>query len=1291
MKFSLRPNSKPIRWLIRLAIITGVIGLLLWVLPVGLREGAEWWLAEQGVETEIEDINLNLFTGKAEITQARGENSQGDGFVIGRAYADLTWQSVIEGRVHLLEIVLADSKFDIRQNDTELVSVLGLQLADLISAEPKPEEETQTDIQYGLDKLQLSDVHIRWHAPDFSEDIKLDTGGVLDFASWSPDEPVPVDIHADIAGGSLDIRGELKPFAERVSADIQVTLQSLDTSVFAPLLRGAGIADLAGVVDTDTQVAFRLQPNGFDLQLSGPLAVGQTKIDLGDTGKYASSLNWQGKTSITRLGKALNLEIEGQLLASQSAMQQSKLNIENENIDWQGKVDVALDDAGQQIHALGKLKTAELKLDQAEGVKLTRLAPSGDIDAKVQIAADTGIVSIAHKLSLQSPAWQVALDEAVYVGESISVTTDGQLSINPTAEAESKDQQTAGSSLDTAVDLQLKKLALTIDPDTAVKGQTLKLVGNLQTALEGDFATTFKGNLNANEVAVQFAGGDIKQAETRWNGDVEYAIDGPGLIALQGKLGLTGTDLSLQTSAKKQDTEVTLTTALQQADAGYEGKARIVLPKPSNAKDAPAGAIVSGEGYLQLTGHKLSQEALEGPGLETAGKAMSYKGQWSASLNQPEAASPSATVTAIGGDGVLSLADIEFAQGSDLSTGVGQLDYSGPWNVRLQSVVVADSDAELPESAPASTISLLFPGPVQGDDLRWAVLDAKNQTEIAGTLDWLRWQGDIEAELAETIAYSAKGAFALRGLNLSTGKADNGLVISQQLVDWQGEVIQPASKTPAAPNASGELKTEGLFVKDRRVGRNLATLQALEVSGIKTKATDDIQVQRVLLTELAALERIPETDKQLSNIAQSASTELTQIKLSNLNRLEIGNAVFSGLRARLERIAASSEGETDWEFSEWLPKSEQPSTATENTPETSEETPFTFRIGRTTIAGDSRFTFKDQTVKPIFAETLKDIKLDASALDSADPELVSQLDVAAGIGRYGEITLVGPVQPFLERPSFDLKGKVNSVNLTSLSPYTALAIGHGVRQGTLNADLNLVSNRGELDSNAQLKLSKVKFEKSNAGKGLEGSLGMPLNQALSLLRDRNDNITLDLPITGDIENPDFSTGDVIRKAVLKAIQVAVLNYYSPLGVVFAADKLIDLATAVRFDPVTFDPAVTAIDKDDQEYLGKLSKLMTDRPGMEIVVCGYATPADRPARITEIEEAKGFFDKVGDIGDDRTPEEIVTDEDLLALADARSGSVIDYLIEQGIERSRIVACGAKLDSKADQKPRVEFSF
>ena len=76
---------------------------------------------------------------------------------------------------------------------------------------------------------------------------------------------------------------------------------------------------------------------------------------------------------------------------------------------------------------------------------------------------------------------------------------------------------------------------------------------------------------------------------------------------------------------------------------------------------------------------------------------------------------------------------------------------------------------------------------------------------------------------------------------------------------------------------------------------------------------------------------------------------------------------------------------------------------------------------------------------------------------------------------------------------------------------------------------------------------------------------------------------------------------------------------------------------------------------------------------------------------QIEEGKSLFAKIGDLGDDRTPEEIVTNEDLLTMADERVSSVADYLIEAGIERGRLVSCASKLDSKPEAKGRVEFSF
>ena len=58
---------------------------------------------------------------------------------------------------------------------------------------------------------------------------------------------------------------------------------------------------------------------------------------------------------------------------------------------------------------------------------------------------------------------------------------------------------------------------------------------------------------------------------------------------------------------------------------------------------------------------------------------------------------------------------------------------------------------------------------------------------------------------------------------------------------------------------------------------------------------------------------------------------------------------------------------------------------------------------------------------------------------------------------------------------------------------------------------------------------------------------LPLDTALELLRDSDGNIALSVPVSGDVDNPQFDYSDAINQAMLSAAKGAVLIYFQPLG------------------------------------------------------------------------------------------------------------------------------------------------
>jgi outer membrane protein OmpA-like peptidoglycan-associated protein len=156
----------------------------------------------------------------------------------------------------------------------------------------------------------------------------------------------------------------------------------------------------------------------------------------------------------------------------------------------------------------------------------------------------------------------------------------------------------------------------------------------------------------------------------------------------------------------------------------------------------------------------------------------------------------------------------------------------------------------------------------------------------------------------------------------------------------------------------------------------------------------------------------------------------------------------------------------------------------------------------------------------------------------------------------------------------------------------------------------------------------------------------------------------------------------------------------PYGTMVALLKMAgEEAGAVRLNPVEFPAAAAELDKQDRDYLGKVAKVLKERPKIAIKLCGAATRADRQALAEALAqqaakekqaEPKGEDEQTGEGGADAPPQ--VPDEQLLQLARQRAETVEDYLVTQhGVSASRAAVCRPVIDSDKAAVPRVDLQI
>jgi len=389
-------------------------------------------------------------------------------------------------------------------------------------------------------------------------------------------------------------------------------------------------------------------------------------------------------------------------------------------------------------------------------------------------------------------------------------------------------------------------------------------------------------------------------------------------------------------------------------------------------------------------------------------------------------------------------------------------------------------------------------------------------------------------------------------------------------------------------------------------------------------------------------------------------------------KIDIQKISIKGLGASILRNKQAS-WEIKKQLDEILPKAseeEQKDEIPEPKSKQQEAEALKIKIGEVELVESHPIIFSDKSLNTPFNMIAEIKNINLSNVDTGNLDNTSHLDLHLVTDKHGNIKMKGDIQLLADAKSFDLNGEITGIDLRPVTSHIESALGHRVKSGQLNADIKLLSEKGQMDSLLTLNLKQFKLKAlSNEQKeklDKKMGLGMPLDTALELLRDRDNNIELKLPITGDVNNPDFDPSDAIYTASSKAITFAIINYYTPFGLVHAATGLFDLATALRFEPVKFNTGAIKLLTKQNESLNKIAKLLVERPQLHVTLCGFSNNDDLAVIAPELSQQLSKAEK-----DFKLDEGVRTK--LLKISASRGEAVKLYLIEKKVNADRLILC------------------
>jgi hypothetical protein len=248
---------------------------------------------------------------------------------------------------------------------------------------------------------------------------------------------------------------------------------------------------------------------------------------------------------------------------------------------------------------------------------------------------------------------------------------------------------------------------------------------------------------------------------------------------------------------------------------------------------------------------------------------------------------------------------------------------------------------------------------------------------------------------------------------------------------------------------------------------------------------------------------------------------------------------------------------------------------------------------------NGRIDFTDLFVKPNYSADLSELTGKLSAFSSkpqGDRPALADLELRGKAQQTALLEITGKLNPLAKPLELDITAKMRELDLPPLSPYSVRYAGHGIERGKLSMNVTYkITPDGQLTATNKLVLNQLQF--GEAVQGAPNSL--PVRLAVALLADRNGVIDIDFPVSGSLNDPQFSLGPLIFKAIVNLIAKAATAPFSLLTGGLGGGS-------GESSAIDFAPGSSALSPAAKESLDKVAKALTDRPGLRMTVVGTAS-------------------------------------------------------------------------------------
>jgi hypothetical protein len=298
--------------------------------------------------------------------------------------------------------------------------------------------------------------------------------------------------------------------------------------------------------------------------------------------------------------------------------------------------------------------------------------------------------------------------------------------------------------------------------------------------------------------------------------------------------------------------------------------------------------------------------------------------------------------------------------------------------------------------------------------------------------------------------------------------------------------------------------------------------------------------------------------------------------------------------------------------------------------------PYEVAIDRLRIT-DGQLEFGDNSLAMPFGTHINNLHGSVDGLGTSRSK-PGQIELDGEVDDYGLARATGEIDLFKPTEFADIKVSFRNVEMTRLTPYAATFAGRRIESGKLSLDLEYKIIKRQLTGD-----NLVKVDSLILGERVESpqATDLPLDLAIAILQDSDGHIDLGLPVSGDLDDPEFSYGQIVWKAFVNVVGKIATSPFRALGSLFEGEE--------AMDGVVFEAGRPDLTAPERQKLTKLAGALGKRPKLAIGLHGVFAEVDRQA-LQDLQLRRVLAARLDRAADDESdPGPMATDEPKVQVA------------------------------------------